>query len=907
MELYHDHSRSDEHVRALQNMIAQEQNILPSLPPRSPPLAAPPTAVPFSYDGSRPTTSCDLFQIAGQPLDDGEGLVIDFGVVEMDSSIRAEDSTVRNLLLKTSDGRFNLIDLPFVSASEETATSNTRASFTATVGQQSRVVRPNVDVPVVLRIVAFGEGLHKDKFEIEVHDFSSQTSHLITLTVRAVVGSRADYDILNSRRRHGPPPAALNIAFAGPSIRNVRPDSWTAPEWKVKLPHYPVPGSMRAMFESGELTAGVFGEEFMPKPFDITTYAKHFGSLTYLSELFDRRELARHGLAGMSVQSRHPYYYVPIPGIADRRPKLHVGDYIRVKKAKSSAESPDFEGRIVRIERAGAVVSFSDRFRAPQGEKFDVQFKFNTMPYRRQHRALEFVSEFPRFLFPEPDPGIVPEDIQVELPRTSEIAGNFEQSQAIRAIVRAPPGSSPFIIFGPPGTGKTSTVVQTIHQLLAKSPDVRVLACSPQNSSADHIAIKLAMGPAQLDTKVLFRLNALWRGRGQENDALEADKYPRILDPYSEINEHNVFAFPEKEKLASFRVVVSTCSSAGVAEGLGIPRGHFTHIIIDEAVQSVEPETLAAILPLADEHTNIVLAGDPKQLPPSCHSNVAKEFGLHISYLQRLIGLPLYSNVRDMNGSVIMLRENFRSHPAIMHVSNQIFYEGELRPMGNPDIHMFEDAPFVEGRFPVVFHSVIGEEKRDKGSPSYYNNSEAVIVKRYCQMLIEGYTVGEETFKIAPEDIGIISPYHAQRYAINDLCGWEGLKIGTVESFQGQERRVIIVSTVRTRRLGFMSEPQRMNVALTRARALLIVVGNPLLLCRDPHWRSFLLYTSQHSGWRGNPRPETIPGLSEEVIQARNNAMLSNQRSDKARAEAEALLARFRAVTDVVPPPVMSD
>ncbi|EIW74341.1 P-loop containing nucleoside triphosphate hydrolase protein [Coniophora puteana RWD-64-598 SS2] len=637
------------------------------------------------------------------------------------------------------------------------------------------------------------------------------------------------------------------------------------------------------------------------------TYDSHFRALSFVAELDERRELMRRGAGSLKIESQYPYYAIRMQGIAERLPNLHVGDFIKVKRIQAAAGDQNFEGRVQRIDLNKVVIHFSDKFRASRhnNDKFDVQFSFNSMPYRRQHRALEFVAESVRLLFPQPGPEARAWRSPVNLlPISPNILDNVEQMQAVKAIVQAPPGSAPFIIFGPPGTGKTSTVVEAIHQLLAKSADVRVLACTPTNTAADVLAIKLATGPAKLEPDVLFRLNAIWRGRGQDLDNVP-DTYPNeLLDPYSEINENNVFAIPTKEKLGSFRVVVATCASAGVAESLGLPRGHFTHIIIDEAAQCVEPVTNGAILPLADEGTNVVLAGDPKQLGASCHSKLARAFGLKVSYMERLMKRTIY-DLRHAEGIRIMkLKKNFRNHPSIIHFSNQVFYEGELQPMGNADVRMLEQAPSVRNKFPVIFHAIVGEEKHEVGSPSYYNESEALVVKRYVDELRDGYTAGGQLIKLDSEDIGIITPYLDQQHVMKDLCGRKGLKIGTVESFQGQERRVIIVSTVRSRNLGFVSEPQRINVALTRARALVIVVGNPLALAEDPYWRTLLLYINQRGGWRGNPRAADIPALTDSVVRAHDEAMMSGSKTAEAKADAADLLKRLRSVIDTIPPPL---
>lgn len=174
------------------------------------------------------------------------------------------------------------------------------------------------------------------------------------------------------------------------------------------------------------------------------------------------------------------------------------------------------------------------------------------------------------------------------------------------------------------------TVVEAILQLLHSDPNIRILACAPSNSAADLIAEKLVnLGPSQL-----FRLNAASR---------ETNKLPKQLEPFSLINGNRVFAVPPLAKLEGFKVIVSTTVSGGIPYGLGVRHGHFSHIFIDEAGHCSEPEALISIKTMADDWTNIILAGDPRQLGPNIRSKVSGLLGLSRSYLARLMTLEVYA------------------------------------------------------------------------------------------------------------------------------------------------------------------------------------------------------------------------------------------------------------------------
>jgi helicase MOV-10 len=180
-----------------------------------------------------------------------------------------------------------------------------------------------------------------------------------------------------------------------------------------------------------------------------------------------------------------------------------------------------------------------------------------------------------------------------------------------------------------PGTGKTSTIVEAIIQLLSKNPSARILACAPSNAAADLVALRLR----NLGKDNLFRFFASSR--------MEDSTPPQLLD-FTWLTPSREFTAPNAEKVMEYQVVVTTCGSASFARGIGIKPGHFTHIFIDEAGQASEAEVMVAIKTLADSKTNVILSGDPKQLGPVIRSPVARQLGLDESYLQRLMKRDVY-------------------------------------------------------------------------------------------------------------------------------------------------------------------------------------------------------------------------------------------------------------------------
>lgn len=179
------------------------------------------------------------------------------------------------------------------------------------------------------------------------------------------------------------------------------------------------------------------------------------------------------------------------------------------------------------------------------------------------------------------------------------------------------------------------TIVEAIKQLLRRNPDARIFACAPSNSAADVITSRLS---EVLRPDVLFRFYAPSRERGT---------VPADLLPYTFVNTDGLFSHPPLATVKAFRVIVSTCVSAAFTLGIGVERGHFSHVFIDEAAQATEAEAMVVVKNAANVSTKLILSGDPKQLRPIVHSAIANELGLSISYLERLMEGNAYSGPYD--------------------------------------------------------------------------------------------------------------------------------------------------------------------------------------------------------------------------------------------------------------------
>ncbi|XP_040269756.1 RNA helicase Mov10l1 [Bufo bufo] len=441
---------------------------------------------------------------------------------------------------------------------------------------------------------------------------------------------------------------------------------------------------------------------------------------------------------------------------------------------------------------------------------------------------------------------------------------NDHQKLAVTRILSGDCRPTPYILFGPPGTGKTVTVIEAILQIYYALPDSRILVCAPSNSAADLVCLRLHES-GHLENGSMVRVNASSRQEETIND---------LVKPYCGPGE-------DIQKASRFRIIISTCSSAGMFYQIGLRVGHFTHVIIDEAGQATEPECLIPLGLVSEVTGQIILAGDPMQLGPVIKSRMALAYGLSISLLERLMALPIYLRDEETYGAcgnynpllITKLMKNYRSHAALLHLPSKLFYHKELEVCADRAVinRLLKWDKLPKKGFPLIFHGIRGTEMREGSNPSWFNPSEAVQVMRYSCILAKHVTTS-----VSARDIGVIAPYRKQVEKIRTLLRTVDLmdiKVGSVEEFQGQEFLVIIISMVRSCEdsiykdsrnfLGFLCNPKRFNVATTRPKALLIVLGNPHILMKDPCACALLEYSIINGAYTGCNLPPALESLQQ--------------------------------------------
>ena len=256
---------------------------------------------------------------------------------------------------------------------------------------------------------------------------------------------------------------------------------------------------------------------------------------------------------------------------------------------------------------------------------------------------------------------------------------------------------------------------------------------------------------------------------------------------------------------------------------------------MDEATQASEP---SALVPIVKGCRQLILVGDHQQLPPTVISRRAEQGGLNRSLFERLIACGMEST---------MLTTQYRMHPVMREYPSARFYENRLED-GCTSQQRPAPAGFLwpDWDRPMAFIPVDGTEVQDEEGKSRSNQDEAAKVIGIVDELL---AMGD----LQASDIGIVTPYNGQVRLLSDLFEsaggresgqrYSGLEIKSVDGYQGREKDVIVFSTVRANdagEVGFLSDYRRLNVAITRAKRGLIILGHPTTLRHDPNWRAYL-------------------------------------------------------------------
>lgn len=433
---------------------------------------------------------------------------------------------------------------------------------------------------------------------------------------------------------------------------------------------------------------------------------------------------------------------------------------------------------------------------------------------------------------------------------------NAGQQSAVNKILAA---QQLAIVHGPPGTGKTTTLVQAIKLMAANE---QLLVVAPSNAAVDLLSEKLSNeglnvlrigNPARVSEKLLsLTLDSQMAQHSYMKDSKklkkQAAEYKKMAHKYKRsfgraereqrkalFNEaHNMMR--EVAKAEEF-IIDDIVSKAQVITATLAGSNHWTiknlkfqTVIIDEAGQALEPACWIPVM----KAQKVIFAGDHQQLPPTIKSDVAARGGLSTTLMEKCV--TLYPE------AVVLLEEQYRMNSLIMGFSSREFYGNALK--AHPTV---ANRLLFEGDLPFTFIDTAGCGFDEKPAhTSTINPEEATFVHQFCEKFRNG---------LPPFSIAVISPYREQIRLLKELFPHNDpqLSVNTIDSFQGQERDMVVISMTRSNNegtIGFLADIRRMNVAMTRAKKKLVIIGDSATIGRFPFYADMIKYAEEVGGYK---------------------------------------------------------
>ncbi|OAA43187.1 DNA-binding protein SMUBP-2 [Metarhizium rileyi] len=614
----------------------------------------------------------------------------------------------------------------------------------------------------------------------------------------------------------------------------------------------------------------------------------------------------RTGLGGRTVLELSPDGATSTTGELPEH-GIRTGDIVLVaeqpagsakKREVGELERKGSRGVVTKVQRGLLNVALDDgRDEVSFAGRVWVVKLADEVTYRRMNQTMEKLqrmgeadySSFIRVLFGLSSPSPLPQDLSKDA-RLGNIEWvdpwlNDSQKDAIRFALAS---REIALIHGPPGTGKTHTLIELILQMVQRKQ--RILVCGPSNIAVDNIVERLSphkvpilrLGhPARLLPSVLnhsldvltntSEAGAIVKDVRAEMDAKQAS----IKKTKSGKERRQIYAdlkelrkeYRERERkcvsnlVSGSKVVLATLHGAG---GFQLRNEEFDVVIIDEASQALEAQCWVPLL----SAKKAVCAGDHLQLPPTIKSlnsktmpkakdgksPIVKGMSLETTLFDRLLALHGPSIKR-------MLTTQYRMHESIMRFPSDELYESKLVAADAVKARLLKDMEYgvqdnEDTNEPLIFIDTQGgdfpekNEEDDKDDPkkgkgslhseSKSNEMEAALVQQHIEQLVDA--------GVRPGDIAVVTPYNAQLGVLAPLKEkFPGIELGSVDGFQGREKEAVIVSLVRSNpegEVGFLGEKRRLNVAMTRPKRSLTVIGDSETVKRGgmflKKWMEFL-------------------------------------------------------------------
>lgn len=456
---------------------------------------------------------------------------------------------------------------------------------------------------------------------------------------------------------------------------------------------------------------------------------------------------------------------------------------------------------------------------------------------------------------------------------------NSSQQLAVNKILSA---NELAIVHGPPGTGKTTTLVEAIKALI-KQDKKQILVVAPSNTAVDLLSEKLSDqglnvlrvgNPARVSERLMAltldsKMAAHPGMKEMKTLKKQANEYKNMAHKYKRSfgkaeRDQRKALFDEAHRImkdvgkSEQYIIDDLVSKAQVITATLVGANHYTvrnvkyhTVVIDEAGQALEPACWVPIL----KAQKVVLAGDHCQLSPTIKSSEAARKGLATTLLEKCVALH--------PESVVLLEEQYRMNEEIMGYSSQVFYQNKLRANDSVAHHVLfpDDAPLA-----FIDTAGCGYDEKLEGTSSTNPEEAAFLFKHLGQLVseLEKKTGTDGKLLYTVENfptIAVISPYKQQIYILKEqllhtpalLVYGDKISVNTIDSFQGQERDIVYISMTRSNsegEIGFLSDIRRMNVAMTRARKKLVVIGDSGTLSSLAFYADFITYAEQLNAYQ---------------------------------------------------------
>ncbi|SEW28496.1 DNA helicase, putative [Chitinophaga sp. YR573] len=504
--------------------------------------------------------------------------------------------------------------------------------------------------------------------------------------------------------------------------------------------------------------------------------------------------------------------------------------------------------------------------------KLGIDLLFDDNSYDEMQNALKQAdsiieqSSLVKILTGSKAPGFQPDIPPFIIPRL-----NASQQDAVNKILAA---NELAIVHGPPGTGKTTTLVQAIKALI-KQDHKQILVVAPSNTAVDLLSEKLSDeglnvlrvgNPARvserlmsltLDSKMAEHnsMKEIKKLKKQANEFRDmAHKYKRSFGKAERDQRKALFdearSIMKSVENTEQYIIDDVLTKAQVITATLVGANHHTvrklkyhTVVIDEAGQALEPACWIPIL----KAQKVVLAGDHCQLSPTVKSNEAARNGLSTTLLEKCVALH--------PEAVTLLEEQYRMNKMIMGYSSAVFYNDQLKAHASVADHVLftDDIPLA-----FIDTAGCGFDEKTEGTSTTNPEEAAFLFKHLTQL------VAELVPHYQPENfpsIAVISPYKQQIYLLKEQllhspvlqAYGNKISVNTIDSFQGQERDIVYISMTRSNtesKIGFLSDIRRMNVAMTRARKKLVVIGDSGTLSQLPFYADFITYAEKGDAYK---------------------------------------------------------